>query len=620
MFVLNETFANLTTIENLFIQIVISLFSAILIFAAYFFVFINVSKKIFSFKNMSYWKSLIINFFLGLLFSTVSPLLILISYQIDSSYIVLSQIILLVLFSLFTSTYSYCGSTIGFLISNILFYTSSNAFPVDSFIFVLIFFVLGGFWVFLNRFFFQIKFKSIFWTSDLMFLLEFLFIFILFNQNQIIDVVVNLVSSYVLFLILYAISIYLYNLINETYKLKSSIMYDNDYFVNSSYSSLAFAEYVKKSKAQSGLFLTFNFMNIENIIVNEGSEFAENLKKNFIKYIFYNFGKEIFYFKTPQNEYGLFVPIDYKQINLNVSVKNNSLLKRTDDDFLRKFEIILEGFPTKIDYNGNIYPVSIYCFAGIYGIHSCDFYELIKNNHNLKKNWDINNYKNLIKLFNQTIVIDDENKSTTKYFKMNHDLNGLTVSLIALDNDKKNKYIFLYPKISWPSENVYSLNRLVKKFENNFDHMQFIYRNIAYRSLVLFNQFLISSENKDYLLCIDYPIEVFGKKWFRINDFLYKFSKNDIDPKKIIFIVDSKNERNFSNQKILSVMNELKKKGFEFAFLNLNKENFKICKNFMPNFVAIKHDNLLMDTRNNKNYFKELNQFAKEKKLSMINL
>ena len=621
LFFLNNTFENLTAIENLFIQIVINLFSAILIFIAYFFVFVNVSKKIFSLRNMSYWKNLTVNLVLGLLFSSVSPILVLIGNRIELTYIVLNQVVLIILFSLFNSTYSYLGSGIGFTISNVIFASSKNVFPLNQLIFVFIFFLLGGLWVFLNRFFFQTKFKSVFWTSILLFLLQFLFILILFSDNQILDIVINLLSNYVLFLILYALSVYIYNLVNETYKLKSSIIYDSDYFVNSSYSALAFSEYIKKTNTQSGLFLTFNFMNIENIIVNEGSQFAENLKKNFIKYIFYNFGKQVFYFKTSENEYGLFVPLNYKEINLNVSVKNNSLIKRTDDDFLRKFEIILEGFPTKVDYNGNIYPVSIFCFAGLYGIHSCDFYELIENNHNLKKNWDSKNYKNLIKLFCKSIVIDDENKSIAKYFKKYHDLNRLTVSLNQQSNiSKKNNSKYLYAEISWPSENIYSIKKLNKKFEENPEYLQFIYRNIAYRSIVLFNQFLTENKNNDYFLCIDYPIEVFKKKWFRINDFLYKFSKNDVNPKKIIFVLDSKNKNNFYNQEILSVMNELKRNGFKFAYLNLSKNNFQICKSFKPDYAVLKYDNLPANIKYKEAYFLNQNKFLKDKKIPIINM
>lgn len=590
---LNETFTDISKIENLFILIIINLFSAILIFTGFFFVFVNISKKIFSFRNMSFWKSSLVYFGLGFLFSSVCPILILISVQFNLTSMVLNQVVLLIIFSLLTSTFSYLGAGVGFIISNIVFsFTIGDGFLANQFSFIVIFYLLGGLWVFLNRFFFQINFKSVFLTSIALFLLPFLLVLVFFDDSLLLDVFINLISNYVLFLILYAISVYVHNLVNETYKLKSSIMYDSDYFVNSSYSSLAFSEYIKKSKAQSGLFLTFDFMNIENIITNEGSKFAENIKKNFIKYIFYNVGKEAFYFKTFQNEYGLFISLDYKNINLSKSVSNNSLDKRTEDDFLKKFEIILEGFPTEVDYNGVKYPVSIYCFAGLYGVHSCDFFELIKNNQNLKRNWDLKNYKNIIKLFHQTINVDNEDKKISKYFKENHDLNRMTISLVEQKIEDKNNVKYLFPKISWLSENIYSFEKLNKSF-NNTQHLNFIYRNIAYRSLVLFNQFLVSNPNNDLLLAFYYPLESFANKSFRINDFLYKFSKNNINPKQIVFIFDLSKSKTINNPEVLDILIELKKNGFKFAFKNYSKNKI----NLKPDYLLNQHDQLVANKK-----------------------
>ena len=286
-----------------FLTILLYALSSVGIFCIIFFIFYNLHKKILIKRNVDTIKKIFIFLTLGIIYSSISPILIVIMKQVNPNYIVLSQIVVLTLFALFTSTICMVGSFVVFLFSNI--FLPDYGFQ-PHILFLLIFYVVATIFVGIVRFLFGNKFKYVFILSFLMFGLMCAVALIFYNGDNLISILINIATNYPLFLLIYAIGNYLSNLIDNTYKLRTSIHYDNDYFVNSHYSKIAFDEYIKTNKTDIGVFLTISFINVENLLTTEGRQAVVEAEKTLIRYVLYNFKDTCFYFKTFNNEYGLF--------------------------------------------------------------------------------------------------------------------------------------------------------------------------------------------------------------------------------------------------------------------------------------------------------------------------
>ena len=588
-----------------FLTILLYDLSSVGIFCIIFFIFYNLHKKILIKRNVDTIKKIFIFLTLGIIYSSISPILIVIMKQVNPNYIVLSQIVVLTLFALFTSTICMVGSFVVFLFSNI--FLPDYGFQ-PHILFLLIFYVVATIFVGIVRFLFGNKFKYVFILSFLMFGLMCAVALIFYNGDNLISILINIATNYPLFLLIYAIGNYLSNLIDNTYKLRTSIHYDNDYFVNSHYSKIAFDEYIKTNKTDIGVFLTISFINVENLLTTEGRQAVVEAEKTFIRYVLYNFKDTCFYFKTFNNEYGLFFKVhDKNKINLEKSIENNNKNNRTQDDFLYELEQVLKMFPNKIDFNNQFYDIQIVGYASLYGIHSNDFYKLSSFNEDVKKYWAINNDINIVKLYRSNILknnIDETNK--LEKVKQEHDFNNISLSLIksSLNNEK-----YFIPKIFWLKESIFSFDQLHNKFSEDQEKLNLVVRYIAYHSLKLFNQYLIEEDKKNInttnsKILIDYPINELTKNVFSIIEIYTKIKKHNLEPSNVILNFNLANTSIKNNSKELNEILSLFNKGFGICFFNFSSSD-------VTTFLKIKKFSIVLNKdkeEENKKLIKHLNK------------
>lgn len=573
---------DVTTIDfgNLFLTLLVHTIITILLFGLFCYGTIIVQRFLLSLKNINYIKKVIINIFIGILISLISPILLVIKQYVNNDYVLLTQIIVITILSFFISTYCMIGAFPIFIISSILMVDNLDNYFV---IVMVVFYAFSVVWIFVNRFLLSQKTRYILITSTLMFGLLLLVSLIFFNGEAFIEYLFIFIGNYVLFYLVYAIGLYISNFINSAYNLKTTIMYDGEYFANSGFSEKAFASYVNKNNVQTGLMITFDILKIENLLRKEGKDVVNNLETTFIKYIFQIMGKECFYFKTTDNKYSLFKPIDKRLITLNNSYRNNKNKVRTQQDFLKPYEEILENFPKVVDFNNKKYNIQLVAFCSIYGVQSNSFNELVKFNNLTKNNWAINKDINLIKLYKYNKNINNHNEYN-KYLSINkkYELNKINISLIETKilDANKNKLVDCYlPKINWVKENIYSFENLLEKYKDNID-LPYILRNISYRSIKLFSKAKNFETYNNQKLLLFYPTNYLLSNEFNLISFRQKLNTFDIDTNSLIICFDKLNNTNKIDFKNAL---DLKDNGINFAYYknSVKKINHNIKLNYL---------------------------------------
>lgn len=597
--------------QDIVLTIVICCLVSILLFCLFFFILVLLSKKIYSLKNMNYKKKLIANILFGIVFSSISPLMFFLSNIINSQYIIFSQIVIFMLFGLYTSTFFMVGVFPCFLISNVLFIlkNGNNYTNIEQIIYIILFFILAANWVFVSRFIFEKKLIYIFSSNCLFFLTTTMISFLIFSKENFVSYFILNSTNCVLFLVLYLISIFIYNLIDKTYKLKTSIKYEMNYFVNNGFSEIAFKEYIKKNNIEAGLMLTFDFMGIEKFLFNEGKGILEDVKKTFIKYIYLCFGNQCLYFKTNKNEYAIFLKIDKFKINLKKSINNNKLVSRSENDFLKRYELLLKKIPSKINYNNKEYNVHISSFCSIYGIHSNSFKKLVYYNELSKQQAISKKNKNIINLFS---FENENNKSydIEKYLlvskKLQLDKAILKLEEKELINANKNvfkKYLFV--NLYWTIHNMYYFDDIYWKINNQID-LSYTLRNFAYRALNLYKTYNLNENINHKQIIIDYSIDYLEKQ-HDLNSLIKKLSYLQLDFKNIIFNFNFSNHRKEIKENFYKNIQFLSEKKIKICFNHFFDMDYKtILKKYKENIdYIISTRNELNQKKVNKTWLKK---------------
>lgn len=564
---MNSKIIDFNNIEDLIVSSILSITITTLLFSIVFFLLTLFQKKIFTIKNVSYQKKIILNIVLGTLLSLISLVLFEIGILIGNQYFFVSQTIFFLVFALFTSTFIMIGIAPGFITINVLYFLYNNFYVnQQELIYAIIFFLFASITVFVVRFIFENKFFGCFFSILILFLIMTLLAYMVFDeQGYIIYISINVVSFF-LFLILYTISYHINNLLNKTYSLKTSIQYDNDIFVNNGYSEIAFKKYIQKNNIQTGIFFTLNFLDIEKLLYKKGRASLEEVKKTFVKYIYYNFGNECFYFKTKKNKYAIFVPTPKCEINLKNSISNNFSLKRNEVDFLKKYELYLEKLPKKINIDKDDFNVRVNAICSLYGIHSNNFKTLDTYNENSYKIIKNKKQLNSIYLFNYLDNYYDKEKDEFEKISQLLKLNEIELSIdekMFVNAFNNSHQYFFVSNIIWIEKNIYYFSEIYSQFMNH-ETIAYLLRYFGYQALKLFNNYLfIDTKNRSKLI-IDYPLEYLDSSEFNLNNFLKKFDKFNFNQTKVVLNFNCKN---FDIDKLS-----------ELAFLNLKKLNDKNVK------------------------------------------
>lgn len=564
---------DVNNVQEIIVNGIISLSISLLLFSVFFFILILISKRFLVFKTNILYKKALAYILLGFLSSFTSIFLYIVGRAVYSQYIILSQLFVFFLFGLFTSSFLMVGIFPGFVGINLYYYFVFDQSTTQTYqlIFMMIFFVLISVLVFVSRFIYENKFIYIFLSVVFLFLLMTLLAYLMFDYDIFLSIGILEAINFIIFIALFIVATYILNIIDNTYQLKTSIKYDNNIFVNSGYSEIAFKEFVKKNNVNFGLFLTFDFKNIEMILKEKGNKTLLEIQKNFIKNIYFYFGEECFYFKTKVNEYGLFFKIDKKDITLKKSIYNNKNISRSNDDFLKQYEIVLNRFPKKINIENEEYDISIACYGSIYGIHSNQYNKLESYNQiQKKKNHEIKT--NIISLFdiknNLTLNDNEFKKIKNKYL-----FDKAILNLEKL-NFKYNKHPILKNNLIWIPYNVLNYEDFLK-MDLKEKELNYISRHFAYKFLSLIQQYIQNTNYKNELFWLDYPIDYVCSKEFDIDKFIKVFKLFNIQPKTIILNFDMFNFKKKEFDKIsIKNLNDLKNSKFKLSFANCKKDKF----------------------------------------------
>lgn len=619
-FINNMTTNNIKQVDpaTLFFTIFINSISVIAIFVILYFLIKNISYKLLSFKNINYTRKIILHIFLGGLFSCICPILLFVGSSINSPYSILTQVFALTAFSLFTSTISIVGILPAFIISNIFLVDD----PTYKWLFfVLVVYFISCCFVFIIRFFFENNIKTVIMASPIYFGMLIAMVSIFYRGDEFTSFTINMIISFILFYLLYWISLSLTNIIDNTYHLRQSVQYDDDYFIKSSYAFMAFEDYLLKNRINIGTMITFDILGIERIIAIEGKDFAEKIEKKFISYLVHSFGEDTFYFKTTKNKYAIFKNNYNCSIDLNLSIIGNNKRERFCNDFLYGFQKKIDELPKGVDYNNKNYELNIVGFVSLYGIHSSNFVELINNNEIIKETWNkevefnslqlyethkneyVNEYNDLM-LLDKKIKLDSFNLKLVEIFGGNN-----------IENMNNN---FLFVSCSSLKNGIFSKDFLYYKYKNNTNDLSLIMRNFAWRSLVLFSKYLENKKQKNnHKLIIDYPIFELKKDRFTNYIFLTKIRKNNINPNDLIInfnvIGISKLEDNIFNKIKL-----LKKEGINISFDHVDENNLNLIKQIKPDFVLLNNNCSSNNIVFYKKYLNELTSFFIKNKIGIL--
>lgn len=564
---------NSFSLSEIVISSLIGLLISAFLFSLLFFILISLKWKIYSFKNITLLKKIVINFLFGFFISFISILMYQVSIKLDASYLIFSQIPIFMICSLFFSTFTMLGISPGFLVINCIYiFKIMTSYDLNYVIFLFIFYALSFIWVFISRFIFETKITYVLITSFFLFALIVLLALIIFDNSLFFNYLVLISLNYVLFFILYLIAFYINNLFLNTYRLKTSIKYDNDVFVNNGYSEIAFKQYIKKHEIETGLFITFDFLNIDKLLYEKGKGVLDETQKMFLKYIMLYFGKNCLYFKTKNNEYGIFFKIPKNKLTLKKSVLNNYSNKRPENDFLKNYELIFNEFPNKINFNNNEYDISISCFCSIYGIHSTNFNKLEEFNEITRNNFKDLSKQNIVKIYDykKNINFDLQDFVNKKNELL---LDNAEISLVEKKLNiykQKKKMIVLTSELFWTSQNVFNKNDLTFLDVNEKDKI-FISRNIAYRSLKLFNNYLTIDKKTSYKLLLSYEFNYLNSEDFNLFLFNKVFDKFHIKLNQIVLCINLLNvNNNIGYDQFISNILKIKEMNIQIAFENVN--------------------------------------------------
>lgn len=574
---------DINNIQDILVNAIVNLSISIFLFSVSFFILILISKRFFVFKNKIFYKKILAYVCLGIAFSFVSVALYAIADVVELEYIILNQIIFFFLYGLFTSSFTMVGITFGFIGINVyyLFHNAMDTIAIDM-SYLTIFYVLIGVLVFVSRFIYENKFFYIFFSFVFLFLFMALIAYLIYDYDKFFSIFIIELIDFVIFVVLYLIANYINTLIENTYKLKTSIKYDNNIFVNSGYSEIAFKEYIKKNNINFGLFLTFDFKNAELILKDKGNFTLQEIKKQFIKQIYFHYGENCFYFKTGNNDYGIFLEVDKRQITLKKSIINNKLILRTDDDFLKEHETFLKKIPKKINFENKNYDIQLVCYGSLYGIHANEYNKLISFNQKLKSEI-YNNKENIIKLYAYK-----ENKNELKQLqkiKKKHNLNKVIFNTEILDVKLNNKKICKNDLI-WAEKNIFSYQDLYL-YNFNETELNILIRHFAYKFLSLFKQINQTSNNLLYFL--DYSLDYVLSNEFNVENFINKIKLFNLSPNKIILNFNLKNvDITYFERVMIDNLISLANKKIKISFSNfdhLNKEKFEHIFNKIDIFL-----------------------------------
>ncbi|XQP54989.1 MAG: hypothetical protein ACOQNV_02535 [Mycoplasmoidaceae bacterium] len=317
-----------------------------------------------------------------------------------------------------------------------------------------------------------------------------------------------------------------------------------------------FVNHIHQHNLTQALVLSFNIISNEK----DRNKALDNI------YQIFKDEKPLF-FKSAYGTYGLILSNPHYQIhNLNKSYLGNHTKLRDEDDNLKYLEKQVSSLNTE--------KIIVNAYVSIYGVHSCQLEDLLRNNQYAFKHDDYEHDHNVVQLFNSNLTnqeINDDNSFVTLSQKLN--LNDITVQLELLRMNKSRK-IYVCPRYYWPKMLTCDVNVITGQFGATVANS--LLRYLASKSLELY---VNNEQYQQYPILIYYPIDQLNNNIWSINAFIKKLNLFGVDRTKIILSFDVSKYKVWPRQ-VLNNLKDLEKRNIKYMLVDIN--NIKGIKNLNP--------------------------------------
>lgn len=356
-------------------------------------------------------------------------------------------------------------------------------------------------------------------------------------------------------------------------------------------------DFISENKVLKGIYgiFKFSYAHFENKAQN--IEIKESILLDLEK----AFPKDTILFLADEKHYGFFYPFLYANkneipkmptTNLPLMLKGNSLKVRSENDFLKFLENILNR-RTVIYLTSWKERVLVKVKVGIslYGVHSWSINELhhfadfaLYNEQNVKTN--------LIQLFNP----QDYFKSLTEEQLLNQmdstiGLDNFITNLMPIVDTKTHKPVLYFLNID---KIEYSeLKESVRTYINFLSWSTIFDRHMAYLALSQYQTIISQQAIKTAKLAFFYTPKILEQD-FRVAYFKQKIQQFDISWNKIILIFDPYGLKQVENYQIfIKNLIMLKKLGVSCGIINVNDFSTQQINDINPEyyFVVNRHNN-----------------------------
>lgn len=542
---MNQANIEIEILINIIPIIIINSLIAIIVFIIMSFIILSIQNKVLNFKNISIFKEKIIYLFFGfivIIFLIINQIIFYELFNIPelnnineligeeiiqirdtflSIFVFLLQLFFILAFSLKVSLFS---SLIPFVfiillqflipISDINFFIESNIIKISLFLITSIVFL------FFARLFFKQK-------STVIYFFLFFLVPIFFISNLIVDFsffgkVNNLsvfsiifVLTIIYFFLLYIINGKIFTSIYGTNLLKQSIMFDNNNFVNFSFSENYFKNWVITNKVDQGTFILLKFSNEKIAKRFLKDKVIRIIYKKFLTIIVENFKKDFIFLRGLNGEYYFFT-------------KNNDIRKINN-----KINFLFEKLPNNFILKGKKFPL-LFKFYGVqYGKSANNFNELVNCLDESSKNKGVNNKRHLImySFIQKNFIKNNDYKKLTQKIRVD----SIRVRLLSTKN-------IWFPKIIINNKTLKDVNEILIEIDN-LEIKELLIRHIAYLTL---EQFYF----KKGIINVMFLSSIIESNFFDFSDFIRTIDNIGIKYKDIrLIFVDRNPDENNENYK-----------------------------------------------------------------------
>lgn len=392
------------------------------------------------------------------------------------------------------------------------------------------------------------------------------------NLESITTLIIWIVYVLIIFSLQMTIVFFIEKAYSNFNKLESFSVKDDVSYYRMSLSKNELRNIIDKNSIEMGIILLFN------IKMKDKEKTSKCL--NFIRESTNKEYSNVFYFKASNNHYGIFIPIQDNNINYDITIKGNKLLKRNDDDFLSKIESII--LQTEKDFD-----TFIAMTGSIYGVHSYDIEELIENCKFLFAPSIIK--KNVSKI----VVYDFKRvKSGLKERMLVANLpiktSEIEISFIKVISEKN----IYYPSISFENKitnNIETLDEIMDPLNKDItpQEKKTILRYTAYQTIRKFDK-------KNSSLIIYYSQEYIGDPEFKVDKFISKINRY-MNTNEIIIGLFISEEINLTFLNNIEIM---RGKEIKFALINPEDVEERKLKLLKTEFAITKRENeFIFDTK-----------------------